>query len=56
MHFIIGIIVFLFALVAVVLLVVFSYVIRGWRLFRRTMRGDYTDEEVERMSNKYTKG
>lgn len=53
MHFIIGIIVFLFALVAVVLLVVFSYVIRGWRLFRRTMRGDYTDEEVERMSNKY---
>ena len=53
MYFLLGIFVFLIAIVLVVLLVVLHFLHRGWRLFRRTMRGDYTDEEVERMSNKY---
>ena len=53
MKLLIGIPVFLLAIVAAVVLVVLLLALRMALRLRKYMRGDYSDEEVERLSKKY---
>lgn len=53
MKFLIGISLILLAFIAIILLVMFSFIIRFLLKVRKHMRGDFTDEEVERFSKKY---
>ncbi|MBR1484234.1 MAG: DUF4834 family protein [Prevotella sp.] len=53
MKLLIGIPVFLLAIAAAVVLVVLLLALRMALRLRKYMRGDYSDEEVERLSKKY---
>lgn len=53
MKFLIGIPIIILALVAAVVMVVFYMMLLVWLRVRKYMRGDFTDEEVERLSKKY---
>lgn len=55
MKFLIGIPIIILALAAVVAMVVFYMMLRVWLKVRKYMKGDFTDEEVERLSKKYYK-
>lgn len=53
MKLLIGIPIIMLAVLAVVLLAVLFFVLRMVLKVRKYMRGDFTDEEVERLSKKY---
>lgn len=53
MNFLIGIPLMLLAMLAAILLTVFVIALRFFLKMRKYMRGDFTDEEVERFSKKY---
>ncbi|MBR4897407.1 MAG: DUF4834 family protein [Prevotella sp.] len=53
MKLLIGIPIIILALAAAVVMVVFYMMLRVWLRVRKYMRGDFTDEEVERLSKKY---
>jgi PDZ domain-containing secreted protein len=55
MNILIGIPLVFLAILVIILLVVLQFVIRIWLKIRKHMRGDFTDEEVERLSRKYHK-
>ena len=53
MYILIGIIVLVLSVVAVVTLLVLHYMHKGMDLFRKMFSGEFTDEEVERLSQKH---
>lgn len=52
MYILIGFIVLVLAVVAIVTLLVLHYMHQGLALFHKMFSGDFTDEEVERLSQK----
>jgi len=55
MKFLIGIPLIFLAIAVIAFLVVFQFILRFWLKIRKHMRGEFTDEEVERLSKKYHK-
>lgn len=55
MKFLLGIPILFLFLAGIVLLVVVSYVYRFWMKITKHIRGDFSDEEIERLSKKYYK-